>query len=232
MQLVLLALGIAIGATIAGADLDATTTNTPLNTLGPWAPWLGALVFGVGSYVHYSGPRGSLRWLLVVLLAAWTGERVGRRCFTAAGRLRRRVRHDPGRGLGRAPPVRLAQMIRRTVKLVEPHARELGAERELEGVEEILQRGNGADRQLRVFNANRDIVEVVREIAELTEVGAEVPSGADARSRRQDPGRSRLDDAAGECGSSRRSSHDRPSLVTLLSLRLVLDLNERDGAPA
>ena len=62
MQLVLLALGIAIGATIAGADLDATTTNTPINTLGPSAPWLGAVVFGVGSYVHYSGPRGSLRW--------------------------------------------------------------------------------------------------------------------------------------------------------------------------
>jgi uncharacterized membrane protein YjjP (DUF1212 family) len=77
MQLVLLALGIAIGATIAGADLDATTTNTPINAVGPWAPWLGALVFGVGNYVHYSGPRGSLRWLLVVLLAAWTGERVG-----------------------------------------------------------------------------------------------------------------------------------------------------------
>ena len=30
-----------------------------------------------------------------------------------------------------------------------------------------------ADRQLRVFNANRDIVEVAREIAELTEVAAE-----------------------------------------------------------
>jgi carboxylate-amine ligase len=77
---------------------------------------------------------------------------------------------------GRRNRVPLAQMIRRTVKLVEPHARELGAERELEGVEDILRRGNGADRQLRVFNANRDIVEVVREIAELTEVGAEVPA--------------------------------------------------------
>jgi carboxylate-amine ligase len=75
---------------------------------------------------------------------------------------------------GRRNRVPLAQMIRRTVKLVEPHARELGAERELEGIEDILQRGNGADRQLRVFNANRDIVEVAREIAELTEVGAAV----------------------------------------------------------
>ena len=66
----------------------------------------------------------------------------------------------------------VAHAIRRTLKLVEPHARELGGEAELAGIEEILRRGNGADRQLRVFNANRDIVEVVREIAELTEVSA------------------------------------------------------------
>jgi gamma-glutamyl:cysteine ligase YbdK (ATP-grasp superfamily) len=50
-----------------------------------------------------------------------------------------------------------------------PHARELGSERELEGVLEILSRGNSADRQLRVYNANRDIVEVAREIAKATE---------------------------------------------------------------
>ena len=58
---------------------------------------------------------------------------------------------------------------------VEPHARELGSERELEGVREILARGNGADRQLRVWNANRDIVEVVREISAATEEGALKP---------------------------------------------------------
>ena len=75
---------------------------------------------------------------------------------------------------GRRNRVPVAQLIRRTVKLVEPHARELGSEAELAGIEEILRRGNGADRQLRVFNANRDIVEVVREIAELTEASAAV----------------------------------------------------------
>src|SRR5205085_9259816 len=69
--------------------------------------------------------------------------------------------------------VAVAQMIRKTLKMVEPHARELGAADELAGIEDILRRGNGADRQLRVFNANRDIVEVAREIAELTEVAAE-----------------------------------------------------------
>jgi carboxylate-amine ligase len=66
----------------------------------------------------------------------------------------------------------VAQVVRRTLKLLAPHAKELGSEKELAGVEQILRRGNGADRQLRVFNANRDIVEVVREIAELTEISA------------------------------------------------------------
>jgi len=73
---------------------------------------------------------------------------------------------------GRRNRVPVAQLVRRTLKDIEPHARELGADRELEGVLEILSRGNGADRQLRIFNANRDIVEVVQEIAAATEVDA------------------------------------------------------------
>jgi carboxylate-amine ligase len=74
---------------------------------------------------------------------------------------------------GRRNRVPVAQMIRRTLRIAQPHARELGSEQELAGIDDILRRGNGADRQLRIFNANRDIVEVVREIAELTEVAAE-----------------------------------------------------------
>jgi carboxylate-amine ligase len=71
---------------------------------------------------------------------------------------------------GRRNRIPIRQLIRRTLKEIEPHARDLGSERELEGIEEILRSGNGADRQLRVFNANRDIVEVVSEIADATEV--------------------------------------------------------------
>jgi glutamate---cysteine ligase / carboxylate-amine ligase len=81
---------------------------------------------------------------------------------------------------GRRNRVAVAQTVRRTLRELEPHARELGADRELEGVREILGRGNGSDRQLRVFNANRDIVEVVREIADATEVRAEAPEAAPA----------------------------------------------------
>jgi carboxylate-amine ligase len=73
---------------------------------------------------------------------------------------------------GRRNRVPVAQLVRRTLRDLEPHARELGSERELEGVREILSRGNGSDRQLRVWNANRDIVEVVREIAQATEASA------------------------------------------------------------
>ena len=65
--------------------------------------------------------------------------------------------------------VPVARVIRRTVAEITPHARELGSERELEGILEILARGSSADRQLQIYNSNRDIVEVAREIADATE---------------------------------------------------------------
>jgi glutamate---cysteine ligase / carboxylate-amine ligase len=71
---------------------------------------------------------------------------------------------------GRRNRVPIAQLIRRTLRDLEPHARELGCERELEGVAEILARGNGAEAQLRVWNANRDIAEVVQDLAAASEV--------------------------------------------------------------
>ncbi|HUY72813.1 MAG TPA: carboxylate-amine ligase [Gaiellaceae bacterium] len=70
---------------------------------------------------------------------------------------------------GRRNRVPIGQLVRRTLRDLEPHARELGSESELEGVTEILARGNGADAQLRVWNANRDIVEVVQELSSSTE---------------------------------------------------------------
>src|SRR5215211_7119393 len=73
---------------------------------------------------------------------------------------------------GRRNRLPVAQLVRRTLKEIEPHARELGSDRELEGIREILARGNGSDRQRRVWNANRDVVEVVREIANVTEAAA------------------------------------------------------------
>ncbi len=70
---------------------------------------------------------------------------------------------------GRRNRVPIARLVRRTLGEIQPHARELGCERELEGIETILARGSSADGQLRIYNANRDIVEVAREIANATE---------------------------------------------------------------
>jgi glutamate---cysteine ligase / carboxylate-amine ligase len=72
-------------------------------------------------------------------------------------------------GSGRRNRVPIARLVRWTLTDIEPHARELGSERELEGVLDILARGNSADTQLRIFNANRDIAEVARGIADATE---------------------------------------------------------------
>ena len=49
----------------------------------------------------------------------------------------------------------VAALVRRTLETLRPHARDLGSEEELAGIDEILRRGNGADRQLHVFNANQ-----------------------------------------------------------------------------
>jgi carboxylate-amine ligase len=59
----------------------------------------------------------------------------------------------------------------RTESLLErllPHAQELGCERELEGVRDLLRGGNGALRQQMVYEANHDLRELVAEIVAHT----------------------------------------------------------------
>jgi uncharacterized membrane protein YjjB (DUF3815 family) len=77
LQLLLLAFGIVAGSEIAGLPRADAVHDTPTNLLGWWAPWLGVLVYGVGAAAYFSAPRGALRWLLLVLFAAWVGQRAG-----------------------------------------------------------------------------------------------------------------------------------------------------------
>ncbi len=55
-----------------------------------------------------------------------------------------------------------------------PHARELGCEAQLTGVEDLLREGNGAARQRIVFEANRDLRELM---AEIVASSAAAPAG-------------------------------------------------------
>ena len=60
------------------------------------------------------------------------------------------------------------ELVRRMLDRLGDHARDLGSAGELEAVEDLLERGNGATRQLRVFEANNDLREVVTEIVRAT----------------------------------------------------------------
>ena len=59
-------------------------------------------------------------------------------------------------------------LIERTLAEITPHARELGTDRELDGIRDILAHGNSADRQLDAFAAHHDIVDVATHVADET----------------------------------------------------------------
>jgi glutamate---cysteine ligase / carboxylate-amine ligase len=64
--------------------------------------------------------------------------------------------------------VRTKDLVRRLIERLSPHAEELGAADDLAGLEDLLDRGNGATRQQVVYEANHDLREVVAEIIEAT----------------------------------------------------------------
>jgi carboxylate-amine ligase len=59
-------------------------------------------------------------------------------------------------------------LARRLYDRLREHAQDLGSAGELEGIEDILERGNGAARQRVVYEANHDYLEVMQEIVEAT----------------------------------------------------------------
>jgi len=75
VQLVLLAFGLGIGAALTGYFPEDLVFSAGQYVNIPWAAWAGVLVFGVGVYFHFSGPRNSLPWLLVVLFLAFAAQR-------------------------------------------------------------------------------------------------------------------------------------------------------------
>lgn len=64
--------------------------------------------------------------------------------------------------------VPVPELARRLIRRLRPHAEELGSEADFDCLEEILDRGNGASRQIVVYEANHDLREVVREILDAT----------------------------------------------------------------
>jgi glutamate---cysteine ligase / carboxylate-amine ligase len=59
-------------------------------------------------------------------------------------------------------------LAKRVIDRLREHAQDLGSADALEGIDDMLQRGNGAARQVVVFEANHDLREVVSEIVAAT----------------------------------------------------------------
>jgi carboxylate-amine ligase len=59
-------------------------------------------------------------------------------------------------------------LTRRLLDRLTPHAQDLGSEDALDGVRDLLERGNGASRQIVVYEANNDLNEVMAEIIAAT----------------------------------------------------------------
>jgi uncharacterized membrane protein YjjP (DUF1212 family) len=77
LQLMLLAFGIIGAAQMVGLPRAEPLVTAPQNSIGAWAPWLGALVVGIGIHLVLSGPPRTLGWLCLVLYAGWIGQYLG-----------------------------------------------------------------------------------------------------------------------------------------------------------
>jgi carboxylate-amine ligase len=72
---------------------------------------------------------------------------------------------------GRRTRVVASTLARRRMKQLKPFAKELGCWDALsQGIESILEVGTGASRQIRVWNANEDLHEMLSELADKTEL--------------------------------------------------------------
>ena len=82
VQIVLIAFGLTAGALFVGYRPDNLLDGAREVAVPLWKSAVGVIVFGVGVYIHYSAPRKSLAWMLLVLLVAfatqWTSPRAAR----------------------------------------------------------------------------------------------------------------------------------------------------------
>jgi uncharacterized membrane protein YjjP (DUF1212 family) len=81
VQLVLLAFGLAAGAALVGISLDDLLYSSAAFVEVPWVSWAGVVVFGLGLYLHFSAPRNSLLWMLLVLLIVFSAQRLAAGLF-------------------------------------------------------------------------------------------------------------------------------------------------------
>jgi uncharacterized membrane protein YjjP (DUF1212 family) len=81
VQLVLLSFGLAIGAALVGYLPDALVFSSGNYVKVPFAAWAGVVIFGIGVYLHFSAPKNSFHWMMLVLLLAFGTQRLATLLF-------------------------------------------------------------------------------------------------------------------------------------------------------
>lgn len=71
-----LAFGILIAAQVTGLG-DTNLVDSPHNAIGAWAPWLGVLVYAIGTTLFFGPPRWFLPWMVAILLLSYSGQVLG-----------------------------------------------------------------------------------------------------------------------------------------------------------
>jgi uncharacterized membrane protein YjjP (DUF1212 family) len=79
--LLLLFVGIAAGLEFSGLAKDQVYAYEAIN-FPWWAPLLGTLLFGVGTFIRLSGANRDLLWMLLVLYVAMLGQILGETLFS------------------------------------------------------------------------------------------------------------------------------------------------------
>lgn len=72
-QLLLLAFGVLAGFGVTGYPEPISERSD----LGPWAPWVGVLLVGIGYLYYSSAPRGSLPFLWIALIVSYAAQNAG-----------------------------------------------------------------------------------------------------------------------------------------------------------
>ncbi|MDM0046292.1 threonine/serine exporter family protein [Variovorax dokdonensis] len=81
LQLVFLILGMLAAASLVGLPANDLLKPATDSYVRAWAPWLAAVLFGVGHWLHYSATPRALPWMVLVLLIAQAGQMLGNAVF-------------------------------------------------------------------------------------------------------------------------------------------------------
>ena len=76
IQIVQLAFGILIAFQLMDMP-ENQLTAAQVNTVGPWAPWLGVAVYALGVMLFLAPRRSFLPWLILITYSAFVGQRAG-----------------------------------------------------------------------------------------------------------------------------------------------------------